>query len=83
MKKILCFGGICPDLLIPYGAAHIAGSRPSDTRVRFPMGEVRPIPPPDWGGWAFLYFSQALQGKTALDEPCAGGWKRTEWTPGA
>lgn len=38
MKKILCFGDICPDLLIPYGAAHIAGSRPSDTRVRFSHG---------------------------------------------
>lgn len=38
MKKILCFGDICPDLLIPYGAAHLAGSRPSDTRVRFSHG---------------------------------------------
>lgn len=38
MKKILCFGDICPDLLIPYGAAISPDSTAEERLVRFRHG---------------------------------------------
>lgn len=38
MKKILCFGDICPDLLIPYGAAKNPATAPEEQLVRFRHG---------------------------------------------